>query len=158
MTLTSVSNKSIAQGNKVKQYPFEGGEELIVSGSTGATGSDSSPTPSRGYSVSGTGSRSCPEVPVGGGGGTVGYVQASPHYPYSPEDFDKKCSFGYSVRQDGKRKEYNKGFGKAARQNSGRFQGEGCQEGNTLHSLHPAHNSERARTASKVIGLCRGVI
>lgn len=33
--------------------PFEGGDELAVSGSIGAMGSESSPTPSRGSSVLG---------------------------------------------------------------------------------------------------------
>jgi len=54
--------------------PFEGGEELAVSGSTGAIGSDSSATPSRGSPVSGAGSRSLPGVPAGGVGAT-GYLE-----------------------------------------------------------------------------------
>lgn len=54
--------------------PFEGGDGFAVHGSTGAIGSDSSPTPSRGSPVSGAGSRSLPGVPAGGVGAT-GYLE-----------------------------------------------------------------------------------
>ncbi|MBA7677095.1 hypothetical protein ES703_85343 [subsurface metagenome] len=84
--------------------PFEGGEELAVSGSIRAIGSESSPTPSRGSPVSrenspGEGSRSFPGVPGRGGGGTApGYLE--PHDKVSAdltsewqmrEDYVKPC-------------------------------------------------------------------
>lgn len=93
---SSVSTKSIAYQSKVKQYPFEGRGELAVSGSTRAIGGESSPIPSRGYSVSrtGAGSRSSQEPWVGQGVDCFPYSldtcdQVRKNKDLSPEDIAK---------------------------------------------------------------------
>lgn len=75
--MASTNTKSIAQQNKLKQGVSWGGDGQAVPGSTGAIGSDSSPTPQGTSSFTahkqseGAGSKSLPGVPAGGGGGTA---------------------------------------------------------------------------------------
>ncbi len=94
--MISGCTSSIAHKSKVKQYIFEGGEELTVSGSTRAIGGESSPKPSRVYSFSrtGAGSRSSQEPWVGQGGDCPSSSldncdQVSKNRSLSPEEIAK---------------------------------------------------------------------
>lgn len=89
------------------RYPSEGVGGLAVPGHTGAIGSDSLPTPSGGYPVSGAGSRSFSGVPVVGGGGTA-FCEAEHYLEYYDKvskTFRKKISFDYSVVQKGNKEQ-----------------------------------------------------